>query len=154
MSTMQLYIEQIINKFHEAEKNSEIVCHIEIKEPRVNKIIAYGSFLRQFTSKEIWGVSFEELPEPEMLSNAQMKVLTDVILKLWKAFEIKVYYFTESPMAIIYERVRKTFNDPVFYEVDLPLDIIFCYKYCPYCIFRSNCPDSDFKAIEEDYFPF
>jgi len=161
---MQRYIEQLIEDLQNAKKNV-------LPEPD------FGNSYKEFEAKmfaietapsvptkQIYGVSFEELPPPEKLTIEQMQQLINAISDTWEAFSIGTMCPDGVPVELQYEVMRDSFANDVHYMPGFSSDFDFCIYWCEGCKIAQYCEikddimndDSDMenRTYDEDELPF
>jgi hypothetical protein len=135
---MQHYLNQLINDLQAAKKNALPepgfgTTYEEFEETMLE--IENASYVEP---KNIFGVSYEELPPPEKLSGQEMQLLLDAILDTWESFGISASIPDEAPIHVQYEVVRDCFAEKLQPVHGLVFD--FCTGWCPDCKLCDYCP--------------
>jgi hypothetical protein len=137
---MHRYIQQLLDDFKTAagqagsreidygktyEEFEEAMLEIENAEP--------------LPSEEQFGVSYQELPPAEMLTDEQMKLLTDAIITAVEAQGSGITFPDEgkAPISIRYEALREHFKEGFCAMPGWVID--FCSGWCPDCVFVDYC---------------
>jgi len=81
-------------------------------------------------TKQIFGVSFDELPAPEKLSEKQMQQIIDAIVDTFEVFNIGVDFNEGIPLKLRYEILRDVFEDEVHYMPGFSSTYDFCSGDC------------------------
>ena len=89
--------------------------------------------------KKLFGVSFEELPPANKLTETQMQELIDAIEDTWSVFGIGACFPDEIPLQLKYELVKDTFLDDIHYMPGWQMTHDFCTGYCPDCKLKDYC---------------
>jgi len=142
---MQRYIQQIIQDLQHAKKDVPPDPKLEeckTQEEFNEKMFAIETAPSQ-PMKQIFGVSYEELPPPEKLSKEQMQQLIDAIEDTFGEFNIDIDFKDEMPVELKYEVLRDEFEDDFFYMHGFHTTIDFCSGWCPECKIADFCTSKD-----------
>ena len=143
MKTMQHYIEQLIDDLAEAKK------HVP-PEPVFSE--DYDEFEKQMLAietapdvpaKKLYGISYEELPPPERLTEKQMQQLIEAIADTWAAFNCFIIFPDNVPIKLQYELIREQFAEPIHYMPGWSNNYDFCSGWCPDCEIAEYCTNKD-----------
>jgi len=137
---MHRYIEQLIEDFKKAAETAN------------PKEIDYGETYEEFEAamleienaemvppEEQLGVSYQELPPAEMMTEDQMERLTEAIVAAVEAQGSGITFpdHGKAPVRIRYEALREQFKDGFYAMPGWVID--FCSGWCPDCIFADYC---------------
>jgi len=140
---MQRYIDQLIEDLRKAKN------HVP-SEPKFSE--DYEEFEEQMFAietapdvpmKKLFGVSYEELPPPERLTDSQMQQLIDAIVDTWEAFNCSADFPENVPLKLKYELIRDEFADPIHYMPGYSMHYDFCSGWCPECRIIDYCKTKD-----------
>ena len=140
---MQRYINQLIEDLRAAKNQVP-------PEPKLSE--DYEEFEKQMfemeTSpsipmKQLFGISYDELPPPEKLTEEQMQQLIDAIFETWAAFNCSAEFPDDVPIKLQYDLVRDQFADPIHYMPGYSMDFDFCIAWCPECKITEYCTLKD-----------
>lgn len=149
---MQRYIEQVIEDLQEAKKNVPA-------DPELGTEDSYEEFAEKMfaietapsePSKNVFGVSYEELPPPEKLTEPQMQQLIDAIEDTLYAFNASVDYKNEMPVKLKYEVLRDWFEEDVHIMPGFTMHLDFCDGWCPDCKIVDYCDSVDELWTKEE----
>ena len=141
MNTMQQYIEQIIGDLQKAKRNLP-------PDPKLGTEKTYKEFEEKMfaletapdiPAKQLYGVSYEELPPAEKLTNEQMQQLIDAIAELFEARNYGVDTPENVPINLLYEVMRDEFKGDIHYMPGFSSDFDFCINWCPDCKILDYC---------------
>jgi hypothetical protein len=137
---MHRYIQQLIADFNKAEqypvKESDFGSSYEDFEKAMLSIETD----MPSPSKDILGVSYEELPPPERLSVAQMQELMIALLNALAAKGTHVSFPGNGiPVELAYREVRELFKEGFHAMPGWNID--FCSGDCPTCAFVDYCSE-------------
>ena len=138
---MQRYIEQIIADLKEAGKNvppETVFRDDEPYEEFETKMLAVEN-APDVPAKQIYGLSYEELPPPGKLTEKQMQQLIDAVTATWTKFNISVGFPENAPLKLRYELIRDSFKDDVHYMPGWSMHQDFCNGWCPECKIVDYC---------------
>ncbi len=134
---MQRYIQQLIEDLNNAETE-------RIEDPSGDN---YEEFIEMMTklengekvsAKKLLGVSYEELPPPDMLTIQQTQ---DLLLAMLNALEAKgtsvSFPGNGAPVKLAYNELRNEFKEGFNSFPGWTID--FCSGWCPDCAFLDYC---------------
>jgi len=163
---MQRYIEQIIEDLQNAKKNVKVEPDFaKMDYPEFEEKMLEIEESPNIPCKKIFGVSYEELPPPDKLTDNQMNQLIDAIADMWAEFGIDAIYPKGISLKLKYDLVKDTFVDDFHYMPGWQLTHDFCIGYCPDCKIFDLCenriddwdnfdPEFDVKIKDDDELPF
>ena len=139
---MQNYINQLIEDFKNAEDNPV---------PEIDFGSTYEEFEKQMLeieecetvqAKEKIGVSYEELPPVNKMSDGQTQRLLEAMLDSLSANGIEVTFPGNGiPVKLAYTEMRELFKEGFHAMPGWTID--FCSGWCPDCAFVDYCETSD-----------
>ena len=138
---MQRYINQLIQDLQAAKKNVP-------QDPQLGTEESYEEFEAKMfaietapnvSSKQLYGVSFEELPPKERLTEDQMQQLYDALVDTMEAFNCSIDFPEGVPLHLRYEMLRDTFAEPVQHMPGFTHHYDFCSGWCPDCKLIDYC---------------
>ena len=138
---MQRYIEQIISDLREAGKKVPPETVFKDDEPYEAfeaKMLAIEN-APDVPAKQLYGLSYEELPPPDKLTGKQMQQLIDAITETWANFNISVGFPDKAPLKLRYELIRDCFKADVHYMPGWSMHQDFCDGWCPDCKIVDYC---------------
>lgn len=148
---MQRYIEQIIQDLQNAKKNA-------VPEPDFSNM-EYPEFEEKMLEieespnipcKKIFGVSYEELPPPEKLTDAQMIQLIEAIEDMWEVFGVGSTMPENVPLKLQYELIKDTFLDDFHYMPGWHMTHDYCSGWCPDCKIADYCTSKNEIWTQEE----
>ena len=140
---MQHYIDQLIEDLKEAKK-------FTIADPVFSD--DYDEFERQMLEienapdiqcKNLIGISFEQIPPPEKLSEIQMQQLVTAITDTFETFNISVDFTERMPLILRYELLRDIFKMDIQYMPGFTHHFDFCSGDCEECKIAAYCDTKD-----------
>lgn len=143
--TMQRYIEQIIGDLKESKKNVPPDPELENTknyEDFEEKMFAIETAPSQH-KKDVFGVSFEELPPPEKLTDKQIEQLLDAIEDTFEAFNISIEYKDNMPIKLKYDVLRDSFKYDIHIMPGFSMHFDFCDGLCEECKMADYCDIKD-----------
>jgi len=138
---MQKYINQVIGDIKAAQINVP-------PDPELGTEKTYEEFAEKMQAientpdvpaKQLYGVSYEELPPLEKLSEPQMQQLIDAIEETWIKFNISTEFPEDVPLKLRYELIRDCFKDDIHYMPGWSMHQDFCDGWCPECKIADYC---------------
>ena len=90
-------------------------------------------------AKELFGVSYEELPPAEKLTKQQMQKILIAIEDTFTTFNFSLEYPENVPLKLRYQLMRKQFAEPVHYMPGFTHHYDFCTGWCPDCEILDYC---------------
>ena len=139
---MHRYLQQLIEDFKRAEQNPF---------PQNDAARSYEAFeaaMMEFEegvlmpAKEKVGVSYEELPPAEMMTDEQVQLLLEAILNALAANGTNINFPGNGiPVKLAYTEVRKLFKEGFDKMPGWTID--FCDGWCPECAFADYCTVKD-----------
>lgn len=135
---MERYIQQLIEDFNRAEADpvpeQDFGDSYEEFEEMMHKIESN----EHIEAKQLLGVSYEELPPPEMLTAEQMQRLLIAILNALSAKGTEVSFPGNGiPVELAYRETRALFKEGFQSVPGWIVD--FCTGWCPDCAFVDYC---------------
>lgn len=149
--SLDRYIEHVIKDLQEAKKNVP-------PDPELEKITDQEEFNEKMFAietapdvppKKLFGVSYEELPAPEKLTDAQMLKLLDAIEDTFATFNIGISKIYNIPTKLLYEVVRDYFKEDIHYMPGFSMMLDFCSGWCEDCKIADYCDTKDEFMNEE-----
>lgn len=128
---MHRYIQQLIEDFYRAEANP-------LPDPGLGD--SYEEFVngRVVPAKEKIGVSYEELPPAERMTDGQTQQLLEAMLNALVANGVNVHFPGNGiPVKLAYTELRKEFKKGFNAIPGWTID--FCTGWCPGCAFIDYC---------------
>ena len=145
---MQKYINQLLSDLKTAVKNVPPEPDFGHTQEEFNEAMDSIVHAPEVGPKQNFGVSYEELPPPEKLSDEQMTQVVDAMTETFEAFGMSVYLKKGMPTTLRYELLRDLFLDNMPYMPGWNFD--FCNGYCPGCKILDYCDTwQDTWPIEE-----
>jgi hypothetical protein len=138
---MQNYINQLIGDLRTAKKNVPPDTELEKTESYEEfdeKMLAIET-APNVSAKNLFGVSYKELPPSEKLTDKQMQQITDAIIYLWSYFNIDVDFRENMPIKLRYELAREKFSEDIHYMPGWSMTYDFCSGWCPDCKIIDYC---------------
>jgi len=145
---MQRYIEQVISDLQEAKKNVPPEPDFGNTQEEFNAAMDSILHAPKQEPKKSFGVSYEELPPPERLTDEQKQQIVDAMKNTFDAFGMTIHIKKEIPINLQYELLRDLFLDNLPYMPGWNFD--FCSGYCPGCKILDYCDSwQDTWTVEE-----
>jgi len=149
---MQRYIEQLIEDLQNAKKNVLPEPDFgESYEEFEEKMLEIES-TPEVSAKQIFGVSYEELPPVEKLTNEQIQILIDVICDTAAAFKCSFDFPESVPLKLQYQLIRNKFNEDIQIMPGFNLHFDFCSGWCPDCEIADYCKTKDEVWADKEEF--
>jgi len=145
---MQNYINQVIFDLHNAKKNAPEEPDFGDNYEDFEKVMFEIETAPSKSAKEIFGVSFEELPPPNRLTDFQMQQLIDAILDTFDAFNCSAELSEQMPLTLKYELLRSCFENEIHIMPGFSMHFDFCNGDCDECKKADYCEVKD--EIMED----
>ncbi|MCK5535887.1 MAG: hypothetical protein KAI79_03620 [Bacteroidales bacterium] len=145
---MQKYINQLLGDLKAACKNVPPKPDFGNTQKEFN--VAMDSIVHapEQEPKKNFGVSYQELPPPERITDKQMQQIVDAMTNTFNAFGMSVHLKSEMPTNLQYELLRDLFLDNMPYMPGWNFD--FCDGHCPKCKILDYCDSwKDTWTIEE-----
>lgn len=132
---MQRYLNQLIADMKEAAENlpPKPIYDIPPEAEGIEYVIEWENATEK-PMHEWMGIGKENFPPPEKLSNDELDMMVDEILKLWAAYNIHADLPENLPAGIAYKLLVDYFDKPVAWISEGTLHVEFC-DYEP-----ENCP--------------
>ena len=139
---MRRYLQQLIEDFNRAEQNPQ---------EKVDNNFSYEDFEQlmldieegtRISAKEKVGVSYRELPPPEMMTVEQTQQLLIAMLNALSANGTEVTFPGNGvPVKLAYTELREQFKEGFYAAPGWVID--FCTGWCPGCAFADYCKTKD-----------
>ena len=139
---MNRYIDQLIEDFNLSESQAE-------PEPEIDD--TYEAFEEQMlkfeegesvSSKEKVGVSYDELPSADKMTDKQVERLLEAMLNSLSANGTEVHFPGDGvPVKLAYKELREHFKEGFYAMSGWTID--FCSGWCPDCAFVDYCKNKD-----------
>lgn len=151
---MNRYIQQLITDLAEAKN------HVPTMPDPKEVLDDYPEFERRMLDieespdvpmKQLFNVSYQELPPPEKLTTEQMQRLIDAITDTWEAFSISVEFPEGVPTALQYEVMRDEFKEDMHYMPGWSMHQDFCTGWCEDCKIADYCKIKDEVQVDDDF---
>ncbi len=146
---MDRYINQLIGDFNLSESQAK-------PEPEIDD--SYEAFEEQMlkfeegecvSSKEKVGVSYEELPPANRMTDKQAERLLEAMLNSLSANGTGVSFPGDGvPVKLAYKELREHFKDGFHAMSGWVID--FCSGWCPDCAFVDYCKNKDDNWTKEE----
>ncbi len=131
MAIRNKYIQQLIQDFNEAEKNPVLEPDFGESYEDFEKAMLEFEEASKEDSKNIVGISYEELPPAERMTVAQTQELTIAMLNALSAKGTNVHFPGDGiPAKLAYAELREIFKEG-FHREDVPfliLGFVFIFK--------------------------
>ncbi|MFN8257118.1 MAG: hypothetical protein U0W24_15590 [Bacteroidales bacterium] len=134
---MQHYIEQLIRDLRDAKNKVPATPDFGNTQEEFNAAMDAIVHAPELPPKKVFGVSYEELPPAEKLSEVQMQQIIGAITDTLDAFGVSVHLKAEMPISFKYELLREQFTDSIPYMPGWNID--FCSGWCPDCRILGYC---------------
>ena len=140
---MRRYLQQLISDFKLAEQEaSQEDATIEMTEENFERLMHEIEEGLMISAKEKVGVSYEELPPPEMLTVKQTQELMIAMLNALSANGTEITFPGDDiPVKLAYKELREQFKEGFFAMPGWTID--FCTGWCPDCAFAEYCKSKD-----------
>lgn len=150
MQTIQRYIEHLIADLFEAKNHvpPEPVFSDDYEEFEEQMFAIENA--PDVPAKKLFGISYEELPPSEKLSEEQMQQLIDAILDTFAAFNCSADFPDNVPLKMQYELIRDKFAEPIHYMPGYSMHFDFCSGWCPDCKIADYCSNKDAIWTKEE----
>jgi hypothetical protein len=135
---MQNYLNHLLSDLRAAKKNAPPAPDFGKTYKEFEKAMLEIENAPYVEPKNAFGVSYEELPPPEKLTEQQMHQLLEAILDTWDSFGISASLPKKAPIHVQYEVVRDCFADKKQAVPGMVYD--FCTGWCPGCKLCDYCP--------------
>ncbi|MFW5755590.1 MAG: hypothetical protein ACOCWK_03240 [Tangfeifania sp.] len=132
---MNKYIEHLINDMQQAAKNLPAKPFYDIppEAEGIEYIIEWEN-AKSKPMQEWFGIAKENFPPAEKLSEEELTLMVDEILKLWEAYHFEAVLPDDLPAGVAYKVLTGYFDQPVAWVSEGTVNIEFC-DYDP-----GNCP--------------
>jgi len=135
---MQKYINQLIQDFNLAEEEPTPETDFGDTYQEFEKQMLEIEEARLKPAKQIVGVGYQELPPVDRLTQEQVELLLDAILKALAAKGTNVSFPGDGvPVKLAYEQLREHFKEG--FHAMQGWNIDFCDGDCPSCAFVDYC---------------
>lgn len=143
---MEKYIEQLLADLKAAQKNvpPDPKPGSEKTQEEFNEKMWAIENTPERPAKELFGLSFEELPPVEKLTEKQMQNLYDGIEETFEAFQCVFEFPHGVPLNIRYKFVRKLFAEKIHLMPGFTSHFNFCETDC------EDCELAEYCEIKED----
>ena len=139
---MNRYIDQLIEDFNLSESLAE-------PEPEIgDSYEEFEEYMLEFEkgelvdSKEKAGVSYEELPPADKMTDKQVERLLEAMLNSLSANGTDVSFPGDGvPVKLAYKELREHFKEGFYAMSGWVID--FCSGWCPDCAFVDYCSNKD-----------
>ncbi len=132
---MTNYLNHLISDMHQAAENLPAKPFIELSEEDecLRGVMEYET-VEPKPMQEWFGLNKTDFPPADKLTNKQLKIMADEILKLWAAYNFEATLPDNLPPEIAYTTLVNYFDKPVVWVSEGIIGIEFC-NYEP-----ENCP--------------
>ena len=134
---MQKYVNQLISDLEAARKNVPPEPDFGNTQEEFDRAMDSIVHAPEQEPKKMFGVSYEELPPPERLSEEQQRQIVKAMTKTFEAFGMSVDLKSKMPTSLQYELLRDLFLDNMPYMPGWNFD--FCTGNCPDCKILDYC---------------
>jgi len=134
---MKNYINQLIGDLKEAQKRVPPEPDFGNTQDEFDDAMDSIVHAPEQTPKKSFGVSYEELPPPERISDKQMQQIVEAMTETFEAFGMSVLLSDKMPIRLQYELLRDLFLDNMPYMPGWNFD--FCDGWCPNCKIIDYC---------------
>ena len=147
---MHRYLQQLIEDLERAGADPKNAAagfgRIEEDFDRLITEIEEGPVI---SAKTFVGVSYEELPPADMMTNKQVQLLLQAMIKTLSAKGTEVVFPGEDiPVKLKYSELREHFKENFYTSPGWTID--FCSGWCPDCAFSEYCSiNNDIRSKEE-----
>ena len=139
---MNHYIQQLIQDFNKAEAHPVEEPDFGNDTEKFEKQMLEIEEARSKPSKQIVGVSYEELPPAERMTIEQTQSLLEAVLNALSAKGTDVTFPGDGvPVKLAYEQLREHFKEGFHSSPGWVID--FCDGWCPDCAFADYCTTKD-----------
>lgn len=134
---MEKYIAQLIADLLAAQKNVPEKPNFGNTQEEFNAAMDALVHAPPKAPKKIYGVSYEELPAPKLLSDKHKEQIVNAMVDTFDAFGVAVHFKDKMPVSLKYEILREQFADSIPYMPGWNID--FCSGDCPECKVLDYC---------------
>ena len=163
---MERYLQQLVDDLKKAAKNAPQPKH-SVNKP-VNDEQSFLDHIKQVELylhgpreklSDIIGVPLSILPGDKKLTDSQLEILVDEMIKLWQAWNIHPEYPQGVPARMLYQAMRREWESEQSLMDGGMIHIGFCCElpeecafpgYCEECEWLSENMDEDFSDFEDD----
>jgi len=146
---MKNYLNQLIQDLKNAEENPVPETDFGNTYEEFEKQMLEIEESRPVDSKNILGISFEELPPADRMTMEQMQDLLAAILNALSAKGTEVTFPGEGvPVKLAYTQLKEHFKEGFYASPGWVID--FCDGWCPDCAFADYCKIKDDTWTQEE----
>ncbi len=142
---MHLYLTQLITDMRQAASNQppKTYCDIPPETGGIEYVIEWEN-AKSKPMQEWLGISKENFPPPETLTDDQLAMMLDEILKLWATWRLYPNLPGDLPTAIAYKVLTDFFDKPIAWVSQGGMILNLCdldTDNCPFTKAYCKCKD-------------